>query len=371
MRKKELRILLSGGGTGGHIFPALAIADRIKQENPDTVFHFVGAKGKMEMQKVAEAGYSISGLPISGFQRGQLVVNLLLPFKVLISLLKAFLIILRFRPHAVIGTGGYASGPTMKAAAWMRIPVYIQEQNSYPGVTNKLMRKAAKKIYVAYPNLDRYFPKKKIMLTGNPVRDIFTSNKVDPISVRKKWGIAPNAKVILVIGGSQGALSINKSIHAGLKNIYGSNTNLIWQTGPAFFKKLSSEKDTLAKDKIFVQPFIKDMHEVYAIADLVISRAGATSISELTLMQCPTLFVPLPHAAENHQYKNAKVLADHEAAMIVEDKNAKEHLVKKALQLVVDDAKLEKFRKNIRNFAYPNAVQSIVRNILADLKYNK
>ncbi|MFA8450834.1 MAG: undecaprenyldiphospho-muramoylpentapeptide beta-N-acetylglucosaminyltransferase [Bacteroidales bacterium] len=369
--RRNIKVVLSGGGTGGHIFPALAIAERIKKELPSAQFLFIGAKGKMEMQKVPAAGYEIVGLPIAGFQRGKILKNVLLPLKLIFSLLKAFFVLLRFKPDCVIGTGGYASAPTMKVASWMNIPVYIQEQNSYPGITNKIMKNSARRIFVAYPRLDRFFPSEKIVLTGNPIRNIFYDLDKEKIriSLREKYGLKKNQPLIFITGGSQGARNINQAIFKDLKQLYNDDIAIIWQTGQSYYQDLGVEVEKLRLNKIFVEPFINNMHEVYCASDLVIARAGALTISELMALGCACVFVPLPHAAENHQFKNAESLRKEDAAMIVLDKKASETLVPEVLKLIKDKERLLKFQKNISKFARQDSDGIIVRNILSDLKF--
>ena len=312
-----MRYVISGGGTGGHIFPAIAIADALKRRMPDTEILFIGAEGRMEMERVPKAGYKIEGLWISGLTKDLSVITL--PFKLISSLRKAKKLLKSFHPDAVIGVGGFASGPTLKAANWLGIPTVIQEQNSYPGKTNRNVGQKAKAICVAYHGLDRWFPNEKIHFTGNPLRGNINGH-CDREESAAHFGLDPNRPVVLLVGGSQGALGINKGISAQIEKFKGSETQLIWQTGKYYYDQAVKEvKENNLEDLVKPTVFIERMDYAYSVADVVISRAGAISISELALVQKPVIFVPLPTAAEDHQTKNALALADRGAAVLVRD----------------------------------------------------
>lgn len=309
--KDNLRIIISGGGTGGHIFPAVSIANAIKEQHPDTEILFVGAEGRMEMQRVPAAGYKIIGLPVAGFDRKNLLKNFSVLIKLFRSQLKARQIIKEFKPHAAVGVGGYASGPTLKMAGMMGIPTLIQEQNSYAGVTNKLLAKKACKICVAYEGMERFFDKEKIILTGNPVRQGLLNSSIDREKAIQSFGLDPQKKTILIVGGSLGARTINNCVMQGLEKIKNSGVQFIWQTGKFY---INEAKATVAKvgeiPMLHTTDFISDMAAAYTAADLVISRAGAGSISEFCLLQKPVILVPSPNVAEDHQTKNALALVN-------------------------------------------------------------
>ncbi len=361
MQTKRRNIIISGGGTGGHIFPAIAIANAIKKRFADVNILFVGAKGKMEMSKVPEAGYPIKGLWVSGFQRRLTIKNLLFPFKLISSLLKARSIIKNFKPDVVIGVGGYASGPTLNMANRRSIVTLIQEQNSFPGITNRLLAKKVNRICVAYDNLDKYFPSEKIVLTGNPVREevVNIEGKID--EANSFFGLKTGMKTVLVVGGSQGAVSINKSIAANIDVFAKNNIQLIWQTGKFYYQEAIDLIGDM--ENIKVHEFIKRMDLAYAAADLVISRAGAIAISELSLVKKPVIFIPLPSAAEDHQSKNAKALVEKNAAFLIKDNEAEIELPKLLESLINEDKKLKELSKNISTFASPNATDLIVDEI--------
>lgn len=362
--KKQPRIIISGGGTGGHIFPAIAIADALKRRFPQAEILFIGAKNRMEMDRVPKAGYPIEGLWISGFKRELSIDNLSFPFKLLSSMINARKIIKRFKPDLVIGVGGFASGPTMKTAASMRIPVVIQEQNSFPGITNKIVAPKAAKICVAYDNMEKWFPKEKIVLTGNPLR-----NNIKPLDDKKEeslefFGLNPKKKTILLVGGSQGALGINKGISAQMDSFKDNDYQMIWQTGKPYYEQAVAEvSNNGLQDRIKCVVFIDRMDMAYAAADVVISRAGAMSISELSLLKKAVVFVPLPTAAEDHQTKNAMRLVDADAAIMVRNNETEEKLLPTVFGLLADVNKLEKFKNNIAAFAKPNAAEDIVDQI--------
>lgn len=367
---RQPRVVISGGGTGGHIFPAIAIADALKRRYPQAEILFIGAKDRMEMDRVPKAGYPIEGLWISGFKRELSIDNLSFPFKLISSMCKARKILKRFRPDVVIGVGGFASGPTMKTAASMRIPIVIQEQNSFPGVTNKIVAKKAEKICVAYDNMDKWFPEDRIVLTGNPLR-----NNIKPLDGKRSegvefFGLNPDKKVILLVGGSQGALGINKGISAKLDAFVGNDCQMIWQTGKHYYDRAVKEVEEKGlQDRIKCTVFIDRMDLAYAAADVVISRAGAMSISELSLLNKAVVFVPLPTAAEDHQTKNAQRLVDADAAMIVKNNETEEKLLHVVFELLDDEDRQNKMRENILKFAKPDAAEDIVDQI--ELVLNK
>ena len=360
--ENNYRFVISGGGTGGHIFPAIAIADALKKRFPDAEILFIGAKGRMEMERVPKAGYPIEGLWISGFTKDLSVISL--PFKLISSLTKARSILKRFKPNAVIGVGGYASGPTLKAANWLGIPTIIQEQNSYPGKTNRNVGQKAKAICVAYHHMEQWFPADKIHFTGNPLRANINANAPRE-EAAAYFDLDPAKPVVLLVGGSQGALGINKGISAQLKALCGNNLQLIWQTGKHYLEQAQQEVKALGLEAT-VKPtvFIDRMDLAYSVADVVISRAGAMSISELALVQKPVIFVPLPTAAEDHQTKNAQQLVDADAAIMVKNAEAETKLIPTLLQLVDDIDRQEKMRANIGKFARPNAAEDIVEQIV-------
>lgn len=354
------RVIISGGGTGGHIFPAIAIANRIKKEYPKVDILFIGAEGKMEMKKVPEAGYKIEGLWISGLQRRLTVKNLTLPFKLLSSLMKARSIIKKFNPDVVIGVGGYASAPTLRIASMLKIPTIVQEQNSFPGKTNKILSKTVTKVCVAYENLERFFPAEKIELTGNPVR----KKVVEIDGLREKgfefFGLHSNQKTILVVGGSLGAKTLNESFVNRLKELQDKNIQLIWQCGSYQFEEMKALTAELDMKGIVLTQFINEMELAYAAADVIISRAGAIAISELCIIGKPTILVPSPNVAEDHQTKNAMALVKDEAAVLVKDNEAREKLVPRVLELLEDDTEQKKLSENILKKAIANADERIV-----------
>jgi UDP-N-acetylglucosamine--N-acetylmuramyl-(pentapeptide) pyrophosphoryl-undecaprenol N-acetylglucosamine transferase len=358
---RNYRVLISGGGTGGHIFPAIAIANEIKAQYPDSEIEFVGAKGKMEMEKVPAAGYKIHGLWISGLQRRLTPKNLSLPFKVISSLWNSRKIIKKFKPDFTIGVGGYASGPLNYMASKMGVPVYLQEQNSFPGITNKLMKDAAKKICVAYDGMDRFFPKGKLVLTGNPIRQDILASKVSRDESLDYFSLAKNKKTVLVVGGSLGARTINEAIAANLGELQAQNIQLLWQTGKNFSGEFGEfEWGTRTA-------FIKRMDMAYQAADVVISRAGAMSVSELSALGKATIFVPSPFVSEDHQTKNAMSLVNKGAALLCKDVEATEKLGQQVIALLKDDAEVVSLKQEIKKLGLPLAAQNIVKEIVADL----
>lgn len=363
--ERNLRIIISGGGTGGHIFPAISIANAIKQLEPTANILFVGALGRMEMQRVPDAGYDIKGLPVCGFDRKHLWKNIKVLYKLWQSRRLAKAIIKEFKPNVAVGVGGYASGPTLNQCASLGVPYLIQEQNSYAGVTNKLLAKRASKICVAYEGMDRFFPSDKIILTGNPVRQNILQNNISKADARKAFQLDPEKKTILIIGGSLGARTINESILQHLSDIRNSDVQFIWQTGKvykeAIAKRLEGE-EPLAN--LHITDFISDMASAYAAADMVISRAGASSISEFCLLGMPVILVPSPNVAEDHQTKNALALVNKQAAVYVKDAEAPEKLINTALSIVNDESKLNELHQNILGMALKNSAERIAEEVL-------
>lgn len=363
--KENLRIIVSGGGTGGHIFPAVSIANAIKKQHPKAGILFVGAEGRMEMTRVPAAGYPIKGLPICGFDRKNLLKNISVVFKILKSRRLAKKIIKEFRPMVAVGVGGYASGPTLNMAAAMGIPTLIQEQNSYAGVTNKILAKKADKICVAYEGMERFFPKDKIIMTGNPVRQSLLDNKKSREEAIAEFGLDPQKKTVLMIGGSLGAGTLNESVFESIKQIADrEDVQLIWQTGGYYYKDIQERLKTVGKpNNLFVTDFISKMEEAYAVADLVISRAGASSISELCLLGKPVILVPSPNVAEDHQTQNALALVKKDAALYVKDAEAKATLIPLALDTVTDEKRLVDLSRNIRTLAYTDSADKIAEEV--------
>lgn len=361
--EEKLRIIISGGGTGGHIFPAVSIANAIKEQHPDAEILFVGAEGRMEMQRVPAAGYNIKGLPVSGFDRKNLLRNFTVLYKLAKSQLKAYSIIKQFKPHAAVGVGGYASGPTLKMAGLMGVPTLIQEQNSYAGVTNKLLAKKAKKICVAYDGMERFFEKDKIILTGNPVRQGLVNNQITREEGINFFHLDPAKKTILVIGGSLGARTINQCIMANLEKIKESGVQFIWQTGKIYYEQALQEVKKAGDLPLFVTDFISSMEHAYAAADLVISRAGAGSISEFCLLGKPVILVPSPNVAEDHQTKNALALVNKSAALYIKDSEAGDQLMDAAMDAISQDQLLKDLSENIKKLAFPNSASIIAEEV--------
>lgn len=361
---KNPRFIISGGGTGGHIYPAVAIANELKSRFPEAEFLFVGAKDKMEMQKVPQAGYAIKGLWISGIQRKLTLDNAMFPFKLLSSMSNSFRIIKSFKPDVVIGTGGFASGAVLKVASMLGIPTVIQEQNSYPGITNKLLAKKANKICVAYENLDRFFPKDKMILTGNPVRQdlINEASKSEAIAYFK---LDANKKTLLVLGGSLGARRINQLIEKELDFLLSQNIQIIWQCGKLYLNDYSKYNE---KDNVQVVAFIDRMDLVYAAADVVISRSGASSVSELCIVGKPTIFIPSPNVAEDHQTKNAKAISDKNGAILIRESELEAQFETVFSDLISNESKQVELSQNIKKLAKPNATKDIVEEIIKLIK---
>ena len=361
----ELRVIISGGGTGGHIFPAISIANAIREKCPDAKILFVGAEGRMEMQRVPAAGYEIKGLPIQGFDRKNLLKNVKVLYKIWKSQRMAKQIIRQFRPMVAVGVGGYASGPTLNKCAAMGIPCLIQEQNSYAGVTNKLLAKKAQKICVAYEGMERFFPKEKIIMTGNPVRQALLDTKMSPEEARKQMGLDPDKKTILIVGGSLGARTMNESVLQHLDEIRQSDVQVVWQTGKYYHASILDEmKQYEPIPSLRIMDFIADMGVAYRAANLVISRAGASSISEFCLLGTPVILVPSPNVAEDHQTKNAMALVNRQAALYVRDADAPQEVITLALQTVADEDKLNSLHENILKLALPNSASIIADEVI-------
>lgn len=359
-----MRIIISGGGTGGHIFPAIAIANAIKERYPHADILFVGAKDRMEMKKVPAAGYKIEGLEITGFNRKNLLKNISVLYKIRKSSLKAKKIIKDFKPQVAIGVGGYASGPTLNMAAKLGIPTVIQEQNSYAGVTNKLLAKKASVICVAYEEMDRFFPKHKLVTTGNPCRQDLLNPNISKDDAIKYFNLNPDKKTILVIGGSLGAKTINESIFDNLRIIQDDpNIQLIWQCGEYYYPKLKKELDKSDQPNIRLFDFISRMDLAYKAADLVISRAGASSISEITLLGKAVILIPSPNVAEDHQTKNAMALVKKDAAILIKDQEARTNLVTMAISIINDNEKLSNLSHNAFKLAQFDSANRIVDEV--------
>ena len=363
--KQNLRIIISGGGTGGHIFPAVSIANAIKELRPDTEILFVGAEGRMEMHRVPAAGYPIKGLPVAGFDRKNLLKNIPVLIKLFKSQRMAKKIIKDFRPHAAVGVGGYASGPTLKMAGSMNIPTLLQEQNSYAGVTNKLLAKQAKKICVAYEGMERFFDKDKIILTGNPVRQGLRNQHTTREEAVRSFNLDPDKRTVLILGGSLGARTINQCLMMNLDKVKSSGIQFIWQTGKIYiYEARAAVAQAGELPMLHVTDFISDMATAYSAADLVISRAGAGSISEFCLLQKPVILVPSPNVAEDHQTKNAFALVNKNAAIFVKDAEAKEILLDKAIEAVNQPDLLKELSKNIAELAFTDSANVIAKEVI-------
>ena len=363
--EKNLRIIISGGGTGGHIFPAVSIANAIKEMLPETEILFVGAEGRMEMQRVPAAGYPIKGLPVAGFDRKNLFKNIPVLIKLFKSQRMARKIIKSFRPHAAVGVGGYASGPTLKVAGSMGIPTLLQEQNSYAGVTNKLLAKQAEKICVAYEGMERFFDKGKIILTGNPVRQGLRNHSIDRQEAVRSFGLDPDKKTVLILGGSLGARTINQCLMQNLDKVKNSGIQFIWQTGKIYIEEARSVVSQAGElPMLHVTDFISDMATAYSAADLIISRAGAGSISEFCLLGKPVILIPSPNVAEDHQTKNALALVNKNAALYVKDAEAKDLLIDKAIETVNHPELLKNLSKNISKLAFTDSANVIAKEVI-------
>jgi UDP-N-acetylglucosamine--N-acetylmuramyl-(pentapeptide) pyrophosphoryl-undecaprenol N-acetylglucosamine transferase len=359
---KNFRVIIAGGGTGGHIFPAVAIGHAIKRLQPDAALLFVGAKGKMEMEKVPQEGFEIVGLDIAGFNRSNLLKNLTLPFKLLKSIAEAKNIVKTFKPNAVVGVGGYASFPMLNAAQRMGIPTLIQEQNSYAGKSNKMLGKKARAVCVAYEHMEQFFPKEKLILTGNPVRKNIAQSALTREDGQRWLDMNSSKQTILVIGGSLGAKSINEAIDAELEELLKEDVQIIWQTGKPYYQQAVDRARSFRDVKVF--EFIREMDYAYAAADIVVSRAGALAIAELCIVAKPVIFVPYPFAAEDHQTSNAMALVEHNAAEMVRDSDAKTELIKKIKQLQKDAVAQSIMSKNLKAMAITNADERIADKVV-------
>lgn len=366
---KPLKIILSGGGTGGHIFPAVAIANELKKLVPHAEILFVGALGKMEMEKVPNAGYRIIGVPIAGIQRKLSLANLKLPFLIIRSMIKTRKIISDFKPDVVVGTGGYASGPLLRAAMNKGIPALLQEQNSYAGITNKLLSKKAGRICVAYEGMEKFFPKDKILITGNPVRQDIQGIKDKKDEAQAFFKLSPHKKVILAIGGSLGARTINEALGAELSKLADHNIQLLWQTGKTYYQTALEQGKPFSNEGIYPLEFIARMDLAYAAADIVISRAGASSISELCNIGMPSILVPSPNVAEDHQTKNAMALVNKNAALLVKDAEARQTLTGTAISLLENTAQQVTLTNNISQMAFHNSASMIAHEVLKLANY--
>ena len=362
---KTIRLIVSGGGTGGHIFPALSIANAVKAKCPDAEILFVGAENRMEMQRVPAAGYQIVGLPVSGFDRKNLFRNIAVLWRLMKSRRKARRIIREFCPHVAVGVGGYASGPTLKEAGIMGIPTLLQEQNSYAGVTNKLLAKQASCICVAYEGMERFFPKDKIKLTGNPVRQNLLDAVISHDEAVRTFGLDPAKKTVLIVGGSLGARTLNESVLGAWNTIKDSDVQFIWQTGKYYYKDITEQLRGRELPNVHVCDFISSMDAAYAAADLVISRAGAGSISEFCLLGKAVILVPSPNVSEDHQTKNALALVNKDAALYVKDVDAVSELISLALNTVNDVARLSVLSTNIRTLAFHHSAEVIADEVIA------
>ena len=358
-----LNIIIAGGGTGGHIFPALAIGHALKKNNQAHELLYVGAKHKMEMEKVPQAGFKIIGLDIVGFNRAHLLKNFSLPYKLIIAFLQARSIIKDFQPDVVVGVGGYASFPILFMAQLMNIPTLIQEQNSFAGKSNQYLAKKASMICTAYPNMEHFFPNRKVVLTGNPVRSEIATNAISKYQGNEFFGLAHQYKTVLIVGGSLGASSINKTIASSLSEILQQPVQLIWQTGTSFYEQAKKETSSFA-DRVVVRDFIKEMNYAYAAADVIISRAGALAISELSIVAKPVIFVPYPFAAEDHQKANAMSLVNRHAASMVLDKDIITDLLPKLASLLQDEAICNQYAHQLNKIAITNADELIANHII-------
>ena len=364
---KKLKVLMSGGGTGGHIFPAVAIAQEIQKRFPDAEFLFMGANGKMEMEKVPQAGFKIEGLNIAGFDRGNLLANINLPFKVISSLLKARKIIKEFQPDFAVGTGGFASGPALFIAARMGIPTFIQEQNSLPGKTNIFNAKKAKTVFTAYPNMEKFFHGTKTLFLGNPIRKNIITDIIDSDLAKEKLGLEKGKLTILSVGGSLGSRTLNNGWKENLENVKAKGYQLIWQTGKLDYKNILEETKDIHSRNIQIVEFIKNMEMAYSAADVIVSRAGAIAISELAIAKKPVLLVPFPFAAEDHQTKNAQTLVEKNAAKMVKDTEMKEKFWNTLSEICENEDLRTEMAQNLEFFAKPKATEEIVNEIFKNL----
>ncbi len=363
-KERPYRILIGGGGTGGHVFPAIAIADALKEKDTDTEFLFVGALGRLEMEKVPQAGYAISGLPVAGFQRRLTLKNVAFFYKLLVSMIHSRKIVRSFDPDVAVGVGGYASGPILKAAARNNVPILIQEQNSYAGVTNRLLARSARTICVAYEEMDRYFPTDRIVLTGNPVRQRLLKQHRDPEKGLEEFGLEVGKKVLLVLGGSLGARTLNQSIIEGLGKLESNDLQVLGQCGEFYYQEAKTAVGLSALKNIRVVAFISKMELAYEVADVIISRAGAITISELCLTGKPVILVPSPNVAEDHQTRNAEALVSRKAALMVPDIQAREQLVDCMLEVMGNQEQKLELSKNIKQLGIVDASQRIAAEVI-------
>lgn len=368
---QHIRVIISGGGTGGHIFPAISIANAIREARPDSDILFVGAEGRMEMEKVPAAGYRITGLPIAGIKREWSLDNLSFPVKLVRSLRKAANVIREFRPDVAVGVGGYASGPLLFVASLRGIPTLVQEQNSYPGITNRILSRRAAAVCVAYEGMERYFEKAKIVFTGNPVRNDIINLEGKRSEGGAYFNIDPGRKTLLVVGGSQGARSINRSICDGLQAFISAGLQVVWQTGKTFYPEAKAAAERLNSDGIRVYDFITRMDYAYACADVVVGRAGASTVSELCIVRKPSILVPLPTAAEDHQTRNCSALLSRNAALMVRDSEAATKLVAEAIRLMGDEPLRQQLSTNIAPLARPDAAKRIASQIFELINRNQ
>ncbi|MBN2806436.1 MAG: undecaprenyldiphospho-muramoylpentapeptide beta-N-acetylglucosaminyltransferase [Prolixibacteraceae bacterium] len=360
----KLKILISGGGTGGHIFPALSIANEIRDRLPDTKFLFVGAEGRMEMERVPAAGYPIIGLPIIGFPRKPGINTFKFFVNLARSMRSARRVVKQFKPDVVVGVGGYASGPVLRVASSFKVPTLIQEQNSYAGITNRMLARKVNKICVAYDRMERYFPADKIVYTGNPVRKELLLGKEKIEEAKAFYQLDPDKKVLLVVGGSLGARTLNNSMLKALDQLQQANIEVLWQTGKYYYQSVLDATHQLPLQHVHIHEFLTRMDLAYAAADLVISRAGAGTISELSLMGKATILVPSPNVAEDHQTKNARALSDQDAAVLIADHACHEQLIPEAIRLLQLPNELKKLEQNIQKLARPNAAGDIASLVI-------
>lgn len=371
------RIIISGGGTGGHIYPAIAIANALRSIRPDTKVLFVGARGRMEMQKVPEAGYRIEGLWISGLQRKLTTDNLAFPLKVASSVIKSFRVLAKFRPDVAVGVGGFASGPLLYAASLKKIPALLQEQNSYAGLTNKMLANQVQKICVAHHGMERFFPKEKLVFTGNPIRQDIVTLAAEGVDSRRVegleyFGLSPDQPTLLVVGGSLGARTLNVSVLAGIEKLTAQGVQVVWQSGKTAYQAMGAQLAAIDhRPGIQLREFLTRMDLAYAVADVVVSRAGALAISELALVRKPVIFVPSPNVAEDHQRKNAEALVKEDAALMVLDADAPKHLIDQAIALLNDPSRQQVLQQNIGQLARPEAAQQIAEEVLSLIKTKK
>ena len=362
-KETKYRVIISGGGTGGHIYPAIAIANKLKERMPNIEILFVGAKGKMEMQKVPEAGFPIKGIWISGIRRKRSITNLLFPLKLLISLVQSYVIIAKFRPDVAVGVGGFASGPLLWTTSFFRIPTLIQEQNSYAGITNKLLAKKVDKICVAYDNMERFFPKDKIIKTGNPVREDILDIDNRKTAALKFFNFDQDKKTVFVMGGSLGARTVNISVFNNVQKIIDEDVQLVWQIGKIYFDDYEQKMKSYDVSRLRMYDFLREIDLAYAMADVIVSRAGALSISELTIVGKPVVLIPSPNVAEDHQTKNAETLTSNDAAILITDQEAPEKLVDTVLKILEDKDKMQDLGTNIKRLALTGATEKIVDEI--------